>query len=73
MAHTILLSRGDKDYRLKIKAMQDGEVFLEDKTVRGAGQVAVKNSRVHLWAQLGNPKKPGNPGLLILQSGLPDI
>jgi len=64
MAHTILLSRGNINYRLKTKAMQDGEVFLEDKTVHGTGQTAVKNSRIHIWAQLGNPMDPSNPGAI---------
>jgi len=58
MAHTILMSRGDKNYRCKVKTMQDGEIFLEDKVKPSNA----KDSRVHLWAQLGDPADPNNPG-----------
>jgi methyl-accepting chemotaxis protein len=56
--HTILLSRGNFQYRQKLKKMQDGEIFLEDFIAPADW----KNSRVKLWAQLGNPLDTTNPG-----------
>lgn len=62
MSYTILMPRGDKNYRLSFKAMQDGKLFLEDKTVRGNDDAARKNSRVIIWAQMGDPNDPQNQG-----------
>jgi hypothetical protein len=62
--HTILMSRGDKNYRLATKTMLDGEMFLEDKMEyhpEGLEKTARK-SRVHIWAQMGDPIDPKNPG-----------
>jgi hypothetical protein len=56
--HTILFSRGNFQYRQKLKKMQDGEIFLEDFIV----STDWKNNRVKIWAQLGDPESPSNPG-----------
>jgi len=61
---TILMSRGNKAERLRLRPMQDGELFLEDKVVYENTDEARKNSRIHIWAQMGSPFNPNNPGAI---------